>query len=67
MGWNLEEVEKFYDTYAHQYDNDTPDVEYPSSRLLSQWVRNYLTRFSHPIKILDVGCGTGKRFDYSLK
>jgi ubiquinone/menaquinone biosynthesis C-methylase UbiE len=60
MGWTVHEVVQFYDNYAHQYDNDTPESEYPATSLLNGWVFEHLKVLERPVKILDVGCGTGK-------
>jgi cyclopropane fatty-acyl-phospholipid synthase-like methyltransferase len=60
MGWNIHQVVEFYDNYAHQYDNDTPESQYPSASLLNGWVVEHLLALERPVKVLDVGCGTGK-------
>jgi ubiquinone/menaquinone biosynthesis C-methylase UbiE len=60
MGWSSEKVIEFYKSYAKQYDQDISS--YPALSILTTWTLDHIqaTLTRKPVKIADIGCGTGK-------
>lgn len=59
-----ERASRLYDdAYARRYrECDDGLVDVGATRALAEWLRAVTHRFSHPIDVLDLGCGTGRYF-----
>jgi len=61
--WGTRAAERYEPAYASRYRAaDEMMVEDDAWRALAQWLGELCQSFEHPIKALDIGCGTGRYF-----
>ncbi|TPX58918.1 hypothetical protein SpCBS45565_g07873 [Spizellomyces sp. 'palustris'] len=62
-GWSIEEITKFYGSYAKSYDEDIEKETYPAPFIIANWVLEHFSNMAphqDRLAFLDLGCGTGQ-------
>ncbi|NBX65399.1 MAG: class I SAM-dependent methyltransferase [Proteobacteria bacterium] len=52
-------AERYFEGWAHRYDADMADFRYAEPAIIFEAALPYIGSFSAPLKILDIGIGTG--------
>ncbi len=65
LSYNAPQIEKYYDTWSDNYDQDVSNEEYKGPEFIAEYLEKMLTKklnidpSDKSFSILDAGCGTG--------
>lgn len=62
--WSLEQVKDYFKKYSNSYDKEVNFESYPAPFIIASWVKQepYIAA-REQVQVMDLGCGTGARYD----